>query len=105
MEAGLGIAKVMAETGEERRAFDKLSDILRRKPQWRFFRTDEVSPGALIEDFVRLFNQLRSTLVYATRRCCKRRLWRAAQKSGETSTAPAEAGRNTSGGVQASMAP
>jgi SEC-C motif len=62
MEAGLGIAKVMAETGRERRAFDKLSDMLRRKLQWRFFRTDEVSPQTLIEDFVRLFNQLRSTL-------------------------------------------
>jgi tetratricopeptide (TPR) repeat protein len=61
-EAGLGIANVMADAGELRIAYDRLSELLQRQSQWRFFRTDELSPGGLIDDFVQLFNKLHSAL-------------------------------------------
>ena len=108
MEAGLGIAKVTAETGEERRAFDKLSDILRRRPQWRFFRTDEVSPRALIEDFVRLFNQLRSTLGVRDTPLLQTLSVEGGAKIGRNERCPCGSGKKYKkccGGVQASMAP
>jgi len=62
LEAGLGIAHVMADAGERRNAFYRLSEMLQRKSKWRFFRPDELSPQALTEDFVKLFNTLHSEL-------------------------------------------
>jgi hypothetical protein len=108
MEARLGIAKVMAETGKERRAFDELSDILRRKPQWRFFRTDEVSAGTLIEDFVRLFNQLRSTLGVRGATLPQISSVVGGAKIGRNERCPCGSGKKYKkccGGVRASMAP
>jgi hypothetical protein len=62
LEARLGIAHIMADTGERRSAFDRLSEMLERKSKWCFFRTDELSPQMLTEDFVQLFNKLHSEL-------------------------------------------
>ena len=62
LEAGLGLSQIMADTGEPHRAFDKLCELLDRKGRWRFFRTDELSPQRLFEDFVWLFNKLHSRL-------------------------------------------
>jgi hypothetical protein len=62
LEAGLGLAQIMADTGEPRRAFDKLCELLDRKGRWCFFRTDELAPQGLTENFVRLFNKLHSQL-------------------------------------------
>src|SRR5262249_47944992 len=38
LEAGLGLAQVMADTGQRRSAFNRLSEMLQRKSKWRFFR-------------------------------------------------------------------
>jgi tetratricopeptide (TPR) repeat protein len=62
MEAGLGIAHVMADAGKQRSAFDRLSAMLEGKSKWRFFRVDELPPKGLAEDFARLFNKLQSAL-------------------------------------------
>jgi SEC-C motif len=62
LEAGLGLAQIMADTGEPRGAFDKLCELLGRKGRWRFFRTDELSPQRLLENFLSLFNKLHSQL-------------------------------------------
>ena len=58
LEAGLGIANVMTDTGQRRIAFDKLCEMLDRGSKWRFFRTDELSPKGLTEDFTKLYNKL-----------------------------------------------
>jgi len=62
LEAGLGLAQIMADTGEPRRAFDMLRELLDRKGRWRFFRTDELSPQGLTANFARLFNKLHAQL-------------------------------------------
>ncbi len=62
LEAGLGLAQIAADAGEPRTAFDKLCDLLDRKSRWRFFRTDELSPQGLTEDFAQLYNKLHAEL-------------------------------------------
>ena len=107
-DLGPGFVADIELAEEERRAFDKLSDILRRKPQWRFFRTDEVSPRALIEDFVRLFNQLRSTLGVRDTPLLQTSSVEGGAKIGRNERCPCGSGKKYKkccGGVQASMAP
>jgi hypothetical protein len=62
MEAGLGLAQILADAGETRMAFDKLCRLLDGKSRWRFFRTDELSPQGLTEDLARLYNKLHAEL-------------------------------------------
>jgi hypothetical protein len=62
LEAGLGLAQIAADAGEPRTAFHKLCDLLDRKSRWRFFRTDELSPQGLTEDFAGLYNKLHAEL-------------------------------------------
>ncbi|MET0051827.1 MAG: SEC-C metal-binding domain-containing protein [Candidatus Thiodiazotropha sp.] len=62
MEAGLGVAQVMAKTGEPEPAFRLLSTLLEQKEQWRFLRADELSPKQLGEEFAELFNNLHRRL-------------------------------------------
>ena len=62
MEAGLGLAQTLADAGQQRDAFDKLDRMLQLKSTWRFFRTDELSPNALSEEFGILFNNLHARL-------------------------------------------
>ena len=62
LEAGLGLAQIAADTGEPRTAFDKLCELLDRKSRWRFFRTDELPPQGLTEDFAQLYNKLHAEL-------------------------------------------
>ena len=62
MEAGLGIAHVMADNGEPANAFDRLSKLLDRRSNWRFFRTDELSAQTLADDFVQLYNKLHARI-------------------------------------------
>jgi hypothetical protein len=62
LEAGLGLARIEADAGESRRAFAKLCELLDRKSRWRFFRTDELSPQGLTEDFAQLYNKLHAEL-------------------------------------------
>jgi hypothetical protein len=62
MEAGLGLAHVMADTGEHRNSYERLCAMLEEKAKWRFFRVDELPPKELAEDFVHLFNKLQLTL-------------------------------------------
>jgi hypothetical protein len=62
MEAGLGMAHVMADNGDQKGAYDRLFAMLKRKGKWRFFRVDELGPEGLAEEFARLYNQLQSAL-------------------------------------------
>ena len=62
MEAGLGLAHVMADGGDGQGAFNRLSRMLEQKNRWRFFREDELSAKGLTEDFAKLFNKLRPKL-------------------------------------------
>jgi hypothetical protein len=62
MEAGLGMAHVIADNGDQKCAYDMLSAMLERKGKWRFFRVDELGPQGLAEDFARLYNELQSAL-------------------------------------------
>jgi hypothetical protein len=62
LEAGLGLAQIEADAGEPRTAFRKLCDWLDRKGRWRYFRTDELSPQGLTEDFAKLYNRLHAEL-------------------------------------------
>ena len=62
MEAGLGLAQTLADAGQQRDAFDELERMLQRKSKWRFFRTDELTPNSLSEEFANLFNKLHSML-------------------------------------------
>lgn len=62
LEAGLGLAHVLADAGKRREAYDRLHAMLERKGQWRFFRVDEISPASLGADFARLHNDLQKAL-------------------------------------------
>ena len=62
MEAGLGVAQTLADAGRRREAFDRLCQMLERKNDWRFFRTDELTPKTLGEDFIDLYNDLHEKL-------------------------------------------
>ena len=62
MEAGLGVAQTLADAGRRREAFDRLCQMLERKNDWRFFRTDELTPKTLDEDLVDLYNDLHEKL-------------------------------------------
>jgi tetratricopeptide (TPR) repeat protein len=62
MEAGLGLAQTLADAGQQRDAFDQLDRMLQHKSNWRFFRTDELTPNSLSEEFANLFNKLHSNL-------------------------------------------
>src|SRR5271157_978960 len=43
MEAGLGLAQILSDGGQQSEAFDRLCQMLDAKNDWRFFRTDELS--------------------------------------------------------------
>ena len=62
MEAGLGMAQVMADTGMRQDGYDKLCTMLENKAKWRFFRVDELSPAALGHEFAQLYNRLQTAL-------------------------------------------
>lgn len=62
MEAGLGLAQVMADTGKEEDSYYRLRVMLERKEKWRFFRVDEVPPATLREEFAELHNELQAAL-------------------------------------------
>jgi hypothetical protein len=62
LEAALGLAQIEADAGELRAAYDGLCDLLTRKSRWRFFRTDELPPQGLVEDFAQLYNKLLADL-------------------------------------------
>ncbi len=62
MEAGLGLAQILSDAGKKGEAFESLCRMLDAKSDWRFFRTDELSPKSLSDEFVRFFNKLHATL-------------------------------------------
>jgi tetratricopeptide (TPR) repeat protein len=62
MEAGLGLAKILSDGGQQSEAFGRLCQMLDAKNDWRFFRTDELSPKSLADEFARLFNKLHGNL-------------------------------------------
>jgi tetratricopeptide (TPR) repeat protein len=93
LEAGLGIAHVMADTGERRSAFDRLSELLERKSKWCFFRTDELSPQVLTEDFVQLFNKLHSELGVRDRPLLHTSFRQSSAKVGRNDTCPCGSGK------------
>ena len=62
MEAGLGLANVLAGTGKQEDAYDRLCTMLERKGKWRFFRVDELPPAGLGADFAGLYNELQTAL-------------------------------------------
>jgi tetratricopeptide (TPR) repeat protein len=62
MEAGLGLAQTLGDSGQQREAFDRLCQMLQLKSQWRYFRTDELTPKLLAEEFTELFNNLHEKL-------------------------------------------
>ncbi len=62
MEAGLGLARILSDAGQQSEAFGKLCQMLEAKSNWRFFRTDELSPKSLADDFASLFNKLHADL-------------------------------------------
>ena len=62
MEAGLGLAQILSDGGQQSEAFDRLCQMLDAKNDWRFFRTDELSPKSLADEFARLFNKLHGDL-------------------------------------------
>jgi hypothetical protein len=62
MEAGLGMAHVMAGNGDQKGAYNRLCAMLERKGKWRFFRVDELGPKNLVEEFAWLYNELQSAL-------------------------------------------
>jgi hypothetical protein len=67
MEAGLGLAHVMADTGSRQDAYDRLCTMLERQAKWRFFRVDELPPAALGHEFAKLYNQLQTGLGFHER--------------------------------------
>ncbi len=93
LEAGLGIAHVMADTGERRNAFNRLAEMLQRKSKWRFFRLDELSPQALTEDFVRLFNKLHSELGGSDRPLLHASFGQSSAKVGRNDICPCGSGK------------
>lgn len=107
LEAALGMARVMADAGERRSAFDRLSEMLQRQKQWRFFRTDEVSPRGLIKEFVQLFNTLHSGLRVVDRPLLHASFMPSGAKVGRNDPCPCGSGKKYKkccGGAQAAMA-
>jgi len=107
LEAALGMARVMADAGERRSAFDRLSEMLQRQKQWRFFRTDEVSPRGLIMEFVQLFNTLHSGLRVVDRPLLHASFMPSGAKVGRNDPCPCGSGKKYKkccGGAQAAMA-
>ena len=106
LEAALGVARIMADAGDRGSAFDKLSEILQRKRQWRFFRTDEVSPQVLIKEFVRLFNTLHSGLGVVGRPLLRTSFPQSGTKVGRNAPCPCGSGKKYKkccGDAQAAM--
>ena len=93
MEAGLGIAHVMADTGKQRGAFDRLSAMLERKSKWRFFRVDELPPKGLAEDFALAFNKLQSALGVRGRPLLRTSFAQSYTKVGRNDPCPCGSGR------------
>jgi hypothetical protein len=93
LEAGLGIAQVMADTGERRSAFNRLSEMLQRKGKWRFFRADELSPQGLTEDFLQLFNKLHSELGVSERPLLHTSFRQGSAKVGRNDICPCGSGK------------
>jgi tetratricopeptide (TPR) repeat protein len=106
LEAGLGIAHVMVDTGERRNAFNRLAEMLQRKSKWRFFRVDELSPQTLTEDFVRLFNKLHSELGVSDRPLLHTSFGQSSAKVGRNDMCPCGSGKKYKrccGDTQAAM--
>ena len=106
LEAALGVARIMADAGDRGSAFDRLSEILQRKSQWRFFRTDEVSPQVLIKEFVRLFNTLHSGLGVVGRPLLPTSFPQSSAKVGRNAPCPCGSGKKYKkccGDAQAAM--
>jgi hypothetical protein len=93
LEAGLGLAQIEADAGAPRRAFDKLCELLARRSRWRFFRTDELSPQGLTEDFAQLYNKLHAELGVRDRALLHTAAARASAKVGRNDPCPCGSGR------------
>jgi hypothetical protein len=93
LEAGLGLAQIMADTGEPRAAFRKLCDLLDRKGRWRFFRTDELSPQGLTENFAKLYNKLHAELGVRDRALLHMAAARGSAKVGRNDPCPCGSGK------------
>ena len=62
MEAGLGLAKVLSDTGKKKEAYNVVCALLARKSSWRFFRVDEMFPTDLGTEFALFHNELMRSL-------------------------------------------
>jgi tetratricopeptide (TPR) repeat protein len=93
LEAGLGLAQIMADAGEQHRTFDKLCELLEGKSRWRFFRTDELPPKRLAEDFVQLFNKLHAQLGVRDRAVLLASTMEGAAKVGRNDPCPCGSGK------------
>jgi SEC-C motif-containing protein len=93
LEAGLGLAQIEADAGEPRRAFDSLCELLARKSRWRFFRTDELPPQGLTEDFAQLYNKLHAELGVRGRTLLHTAAGRRSAKVGRNDPCPCGSGK------------
>jgi len=93
MEAGLGLAQVMADTGEHTSSYERLCAMLEEKAKWRFFRVDELPPKGLAEDFAGLFNRLQLILDVRARPLLHTSFWQSRGKVGRNDLCPCGSGK------------
>jgi len=93
LEAAFGLAQIAADAGEPRATFDQLCGLLDRKSRWRFFRTDELSPHGLAEDFAELYNKLHAELGVRNRALVHATGAQASAKVGRNDPCPCGSGR------------
>jgi SEC-C motif-containing protein len=93
LEAALGLAQIAADAGEPRAAFEQLCGLLDRKGRWRFFRTDELPPQGLTEDFAELYNKLHAELAIRDRALLHAPAREGSAKVGRNDPCPCGSGR------------
>ena len=58
MEAGFGLARILADTDNKKDAYNMVRGLLDKKDAWKFFRLDEMPTSLLSSEFAKLHNEL-----------------------------------------------
>ncbi len=93
MEAGLGLARISADTGNKEEAYNMVCSLLKNKDDWKFFRLAEIPTSLLNSEFSKLHNDLVNSLGVQNRPLLHERFMGSAKKIGRNAPCPCGSGK------------
>ncbi len=93
MEAGLGLARILADTDNKKDAYNMVRGLLDKKDAWKFFRLDEMPTSLLSSEFAKLHNELVRDLGVQNKPLLHERFMGSSKKVGRNDPCPCGSGK------------